>query len=189
MTCNFYPDAEWIPADKKKYRKGHNRTVTKIVLHETSGGSVDARRTARYFGDAPENSDGRVASAHYVVGRDGTVMQCVKNCDIAYHANNANSYTIGIEHNARAGIDTDLTDIQYENSAKLVIWLSDVFRIPLTRDYIVGHSEEDKKTTHSQCPQRALDWDKYMEAINKFRIDTSMKSKGNPAGNFQTLGS
>jgi len=71
-----------------------------IVIHYTAWG--DASETVAYFQKAN-------ASAHYVISRSGTVFQCVKLEDAAWHAGkssvtvdgkqykNLNLYTFGIE--------------------------------------------------------------------------------------------
>jgi len=66
-------------------------------------------------------------AAHFIVGRDGTVVQCMRHQDIAHHAEPANAWTIGIEHNTRAGTDTKLTAAQYLNLAALAVWLCKKF--------------------------------------------------------------
>ena len=63
-------------------------------------------------------------SAHYLVKRDGTVLQLVRDDDIAYHAGNwdYNQESIGIEHERYSG--GELTTAQYQASAQLVQWLT-----------------------------------------------------------------
>jgi N-acetyl-anhydromuramyl-L-alanine amidase AmpD len=168
MAGDGFPGVEWIPAHPKRFTAMSSRTIDAIVLHCTDGGTADARQTARnLIAQPPEVVDGKVyaQSAHYVVGRDGTVVQCVRHKDIAHHVNSENPTTIGIEHNARDPKDTTLTGIQYWKSAELVVWLGQQLGIPIDRWYIWGHSEIDPITTHRSCPQRALDWDTYMLAI------------------------
>ncbi len=171
MAGDGFPDVLWIPAHKQRFTPGKSgRKIDLIVLHITDGKAVDARQTARnVFASPPEfnpkSGTWAKQSAHYVVGRDGTVVQCVRHDDIAHHANSANKNTIGIEHNARDPGDTTLTDIQYWRSAQLVVWLGQQLGIPMHRRFIRGHAEADPKTTHKDCPARALDWDTYMWAI------------------------
>jgi N-acetyl-anhydromuramyl-L-alanine amidase AmpD len=170
MAGDGFPDVVWIPAHADRHAVRRSRQIDAVVLHVTDGKAVDARQTARNVFGSPKQlgADGkwRAQSAHYVVGRDGTVVQCVLHKDIAFHANKENSYTIGIEHNARDGADTTLTDIQYWNSAKLVLWIGRQLGLPVTdRWYLQGHSEIDPATTHSNCPQRALNWRTYMHAM------------------------
>src|SRR5262249_54558153 len=152
MAGDGYPDVQWIPAHPKRFKVMESRTIDAIVLHCTDGGTADARVTARnLFACPPEiGPDGkpRSQSSHYIVGRDGTVVQCVRHKDIAYHANLESDTTIGIEHNARDPGDKTLTDIQYWNSARLVVWLGQRLSLPMDRWYIWGHSEIDPTTTH-----------------------------------------
>ena len=162
MSGDGFPGVEWIPANPRRFREMNSRTIDAIVLHCTDGGAVDARQTARnVFASPPEIVNGKVhsQSAHYIIGRDGIVVQCVRHKDIAWHANAESLSTIGIEHNARATGDTTLTGIQYWKSAELVVWLSKKLSIPIDQYYIMGHSDIDLTTTHKSCPQRVLDWD------------------------------
>jgi N-acetyl-anhydromuramyl-L-alanine amidase AmpD len=143
--------------------------IEEIVLHITEGGTDKAEVTAKNaFGIAKylQNGKWKSQAAHYVIGRDGKIVQCVRHKDIAHHAGSANEWSIGIEHNTRAGKDNGLTDAQYLKSAQLVVWLGKLYGIPMDRNYIVGHSEADAGTSHSRCPQRALDWKTYMAAIH-----------------------
>ena len=80
-------------------------------------------------------------------------MQCVLHKNVASHVNTENSYTIGIEHNAREPGDSTLTDIQYWKSAQLVVWLGQQLGLRVTdRWYLPGHAESDPGTTHARCP-------------------------------------
>lgn len=169
MSGDGFPDVIWIPAHAQRHQVKASRTIDAIVLHCTDGSAVDAKQTARnVFGSAPEiGADGKPKSqsAHYIVGRDGTIVQCVLHKDVAFHANLENATTIGVEHNARSPQDTTLTDIQYWRSAQLVRWICRTVGVPIDPYYIFGHSEIDKTTSHSSCPQRALDWDTYWKAL------------------------
>lgn len=182
MSGDGFPDVVWIPAHTDRYAVKTFRQIDAVVLHITDGGAVDARQTARNVFAQPKQlgADGkwRQQSSHYIVGRDGTVVQCVRHKDVAFHANTENSYTIGIEHNARDPGDTTLTDIQYWKSAQLVVWLGKVLGLPVSdRWYLQGHSEIDPTTTHSRCPQRALDWPTYMLAM----ADVRAAAQGRPS--------
>ena len=169
MAGDGFPGAEWIPAHRDRYTVTRTpRTIERLVLHITEGGTVDARVTARNAFGGPKylhNGHWKNQAAHYVIGRDGTVVQCVRHQDIAHHAETANARTIGIEHNTRAGKDTTLTNRQYLKSAELAVWLGQRFGIPMDRRFVVGHSEAAPGTSHSRCPGRVLDWETFMAAI------------------------
>jgi N-acetyl-anhydromuramyl-L-alanine amidase AmpD len=163
-----FPGAIWIPAHTDRFARRGSRVIEEIVLHITEGIADKAEVTARNAFGGPkylQNGKWMVQASHYIVGRNGTVVQCVHHKDIAYHAGPANEWTIGVEHNTRSGKDKKLTAAQYLKSAELVVWLCDQFGLAPNRYNISGHSEVDPSTTHPSCPQRVLDWDLYMKAI------------------------
>jgi hypothetical protein len=92
-------------------------------------------------------------SAHYGVGRDGEVVQYVRDEDTAWHAGrvlrptaemvlerpgvNPNLWTIGIEH--EGGADQEPTAAQLAASAELMKTLSDRWDIPLDLRHVIPH--------------------------------------------------
>jgi N-acetyl-anhydromuramyl-L-alanine amidase AmpD/V8-like Glu-specific endopeptidase len=170
-----YPGASrFVPAHRNNYRVGRKRgaVVDRIVIHITAGGpNIDG--TIGWFqnGNHVNARTGRPApsSAHYIVGRDGEVVQMVRNADTAYHASSANSRSIGIEHNgnkpsSRNRRDLPPTQRQYEESANLVAWLCTQYGIPADREHIVGHHEISPGDNHD-CPTDYWDWDQYMTYV------------------------
>ena len=120
-------------------------TVEAIVLHRT-GGTFDEIR-ARFL------DSGSATSAHYVVAKDGGVIQFVNEQDTAFHAGlainptwkglkpntNPNFYTIGVE---LEGQPTDpVPDAQSEACAALAGEVAARYGIPIDADHIVLHSE------------------------------------------------
>ena len=149
MSTDGFHGAIWIPAHTDRYARKDSRVIDEIVLHITEGGTDKAEITAHNAFGGPKYLQGgkwMAQASHYVVGRDGTVVQCVRHKDIAFHAGPANDWTIGIEHNTRSGTDNKLG-------------------LAANRYTISGHSEADPATTHSSCPGRVLKWDTYMAAI------------------------
>ena len=78
-----------------------NRDSGEFVIHATGGPSCDPRRSfksgtlngiVRYF-----KSQQHRISIHYVVGRDGTVVQMVPEHQVAWHVRELNETSIGIE--------------------------------------------------------------------------------------------
>ena len=123
-----------------------------IVIHKTaSPGMSTAEAIARYF---QEGSDGRHVSSHYVIGKDGTIVQCVREKDGA-GANSAVPYelgrspiftedinwnlrTISIEHVDDSSDNSQaLTPAQKQASFTLVRDIAQRHSIPSSR--IVGH--------------------------------------------------
>lgn len=167
-----YPLATaFVPA--KHFRETSGRTIERVVIHITDG-QPDHNRTAAYFQDPDADGQTVYASAHYIVGRAGEVLQLVEHRHVAFHACSANSNSIGIEHCARSPREWGRSDPgmlptpeQYLASARLVRFLCDQFGIPIDRQHILGHCEADPKTTHTDCPNGVWDWDGYMRLIEQ----------------------
>lgn len=89
--------------DKPAYPNNYGKRpdgidISLVVLHYTASGSLET--TVRWF----QNPEARV-SAHYVIGRDGTVVRMVPEEKKAYHAGKSewngqkdvNRFSIGVE--------------------------------------------------------------------------------------------
>ncbi len=136
-----------------------------IVLHGTAGGS-SAQNIATYF--QTSNVD---ASTHFVVGQDGTIVQCIPTTLAAWgngvltdrHATylppisiNPNFYTISIEHVKPSTDNSDqLTDKQQQASFTLIDCLCRYHAIPRRAGDALGgiirHADIDP-VNRSRCP-------------------------------------
>jgi N-acetylmuramoyl-L-alanine amidase len=92
-----YPDwVEWT-ASPNYYRR-HASEISAIIYHYTAGGSQES--TVKQFQDPASK-----VSAHYVLGRDGKIVQMVALDQAAWHAgvsklagiDSVNHFSIGIE--------------------------------------------------------------------------------------------
>lgn len=72
------------------------KTVTHIVVHWVGNASSTAKANRNYFESVKNKKI--YASAHYIIGLEGEILLCVPETEIAYHAKEANSYSIGIEN-------------------------------------------------------------------------------------------
>lgn len=165
-----YPGASrFAPAHTSNYRAVSTpREIRQVVIHITDGGTRITGTIGWFQNPNQRNARGKAihVSAHYVVGQDGEVVQMVRNNDIAWHANSANAHSIGIEHvaNTRGLVPTEA---QYRGSARLVAWLCQQFGLPVDRTHVLGHSEADTHTTHTDCPNAVWDWERYMAMVQE----------------------
>lgn len=72
------------------------RKVTAIAVHYAGDPGATAQNTRDYFNSLATRKD-RYASAHYVVGMGGEVIQMIPESEWSYCTNQANSYSISIE--------------------------------------------------------------------------------------------
>lgn len=113
-TTPDYPAAVFVPAASCNYSSGRGgATVSAVTVHYTQGTYSGA---IAWFQNCSAS-----ASAHYVIRSvDGQVTQMVPEADKAWHVGVANSYTIGIEHEAYGNIYSYFTSAMYQSSANLV---------------------------------------------------------------------
>ena len=85
----------------------------------------------------------RKASAHYGIGEDGTIWQFVEDKYIAWHAGEANKFSIGIEHCGGYllpdGTRAKPTQACMDASAELVAYLADKHNIEINTEFIKPH--------------------------------------------------
>jgi hypothetical protein len=97
--------------------------IDHIVIHYTTSRNIEGSITHFKTG-TPRTS------AHYIIGRDGELVQMVNDSHRAWHAGNSamNARSIGIEHVARLG--DEITADQAETSDKLIRWLMAEYAVP-----------------------------------------------------------
>ena len=161
MVAQF-PGAVWLAAAAGNYTAGRTANVDRVVIHITDGPATRAVQTARYFANHVTG-----ISPHFVVGRAGSIFQCVHVEDRAHHAGPANNRSVGIEHVVPHNLNPKtITHDQYVASAGLVRWLCTRFHLPVNRTTIIGHVEADPGTGHQACPELAWDWNEYQHYLD-----------------------
>ena len=70
--------------------------VKKVVIHWVGNANSTAQANRNYFESLKTKKI--YASAHYIIGLEGEILQCIPENEIAYHATVANGYSIGIEN-------------------------------------------------------------------------------------------
>ena len=120
-------------------------SVSGIVIHTAEGSAMG---TDRWFSQKKSR-----VSAHYLVTKEGSIHQYVKENDTAWHAGrvvrptwnllklkiNPNLYTIGIEFEGKT--PEPFTALQYEAGAALVAKIARLHKIPLNRAHVIKHNE------------------------------------------------
>ncbi|NKI40907.1 peptidoglycan-binding protein [Streptomyces physcomitrii] len=151
-----YPPALWVPASTSNYAAGRSAAIDTVVIHVTQGSYAG---TVSWF----QNPEAQV-SAHYVVrSSDGEITQMVRDGDTAWHARDANSHALGIEHEGFVDDPSWFTDAMYRSSAALTKHLCDTHGIPKDRAHILGHVEVPGNDHTDPGPH--WNWDYYMQLV------------------------
>jgi len=119
-------------------------SITAIVVHYTGNPDTTAEQTRSYFASLADTGQ-TYASSHFIVGMDGTVIQCVPLDEMAYASNQRNNDTISIEvcHPDTTG---EFTEESEDALIELLTWLCDTY--VLERDDIIRHYDVSGK----ECP-------------------------------------
>jgi N-acetyl-anhydromuramyl-L-alanine amidase AmpD len=158
----------------RNYRPMSGRSIELIVLHSMESPEKPdvAENIAAWFASvrAP------MASAHYLVDSN-SIVQCVRDQDVAWGAPGANARGLQIEHAGRAD---DYSHATLELSAELVASLCKKYGIPIVAlspaELLVGY---DGITTHAAVTQafkQSDHWDpgpdfpmaSYLERVGHF---------------------
>lgn len=119
--------------------------VRDIVVHYTGNPGTTAEQNRNYYEELITLQN-RSVSSHFVIGMDGTIIQCVPLDEIAYATSYRNADTISIEC-CHATEDGAFTDATYNALVKLVRWLCDTY------DLDAGHVIRHYDATEKECPR------------------------------------
>ncbi|HZV02676.1 MAG TPA: peptidoglycan recognition family protein [Planctomycetota bacterium] len=162
--CDFQESPNFTKDDRGKGK------INYIIIHTTEGSQKSA---VSWF----KNTKSQV-SAHYVIGFDGSIVQCVKDKDRAWHAGVKlyNEEGIGIEHEGHAN-KNEWTEKQFRASADLTRWLCQEYGIKIDREHIKGHCEI--APGRKEDPGPYFKWDLYLSLVKdpKTKIDLTAETK------------
>ena len=144
------------------------QSVDRIVVHVTEGnfwGSVRWLRNPRAH-----------ASSHFVVSRNGKIVQLVHLSDIAWHAGHwgTNEQSVGIEHEGFTYGPQGFTNAQYHASARLAAWIARRSLMPIDRQHFIGHHEvPDGRggrggASHHTDPGPNWRWQHYLSLVRRY---------------------
>lgn len=138
------------------------KKVNDIVIHYVANPGSTAKQNRNYFDRLADQdeSEGVSASAHFIIGLEGEIIQCIPVNEIAYASNNRNSDSIAIEccHPDESG---EFTEATYQSLVKLTAWLCD--ETGISRKNIIRHYD----ITQKACPKYFVDHEDAWKAFKK----------------------
>ena len=152
-------DQQFLEVDGHS-RRGQNLTaLNDIVIHYVGNPGTSAQNNRDWFANPESN-----VSAHFVVGLEGEVIQCLPLEEISSASNHRNSDTISIEvcHPDETGKFTDKT---YAALVRLTAWLCDSAGLP--RENVIRHYD----VTGKNCPKYFVEneeaWLAFLEDVKQ----------------------
>lgn len=138
------------------------KKVKGIVIHYTANPGSTAMQNRDYF-EGLKDSHTTKASAHFIIGLNGEIVQCIPTKEISYASNSRNSDTIAIEC-CHPSSDGKFNQATYNSLVHLTAWLC--CRFGLTSDDVIRHYD----VTGKMCP---LYYVEHEDAWAKLKQDVS----------------
>ncbi|MBD2861589.1 phosphodiester glycosidase family protein [Paenibacillus oceani] len=139
------------------------RLVRNIVIHYTGNPGASAANHVRYFGKTLPASKERYASAHYFVD-PGDAVLIIPLAELAYHASQANPYSIGVEMCIEK--DGSFHPETVRRTVAIVAELCRRYELNPLRD-VIRHYD----VTGKHCPAHYVDdpgaWEDFRQAVEK----------------------
>lgn len=145
------------------------KKVNGIVIHYTANPGTDAMANRNYFENRKNESDSiaNKVSSHFIIGLDGTIIQCIPLNEISYASNDRNSDTISIEccHPDSSGKFSKKT---YSALIRLAGWLCSKYRIE--NSDIIRHYDVTGKLCPLYYVENSDKWERLKNQIKVYMI-------------------
>lgn len=146
------------------------KKVKSIFVHYTANPGTSAQGNRSYFANLAETHE-RAASAHFIIGYDGEVIQCIPREEQAYAVISRNEDSLSIEC-CYLDEDGEFTRETYDTLIHMLAWLTQEYH--LTTDDILRHYDCGGKlcplyyVEHEDAWEQLLaDVDSYIEENNQ----------------------
>ncbi len=118
--------------------------VKNIFVHYTANPGTSAAQNRSYF-ESLKDTQERSASAHFIIGYEGEIIQCIPMDEIAYAVQTRNEDSISIEC-CYVASNGSFTQSTYDSLVKLLGWLTEAYDLD-TEDILRHYDCGGKK-----CP-------------------------------------
>lgn len=137
--------------------------INGVVIHYVGNPGTSAQANRNYFESLSNGTEGTYASAHFIVGLEGEVLQCIPLTEISYASNSRNDDTVAIEvcHEDDSG---QFSPVTYEQVVELTAWLCDTFSLKPNTD-VIRHYD----VTGKICPRYYVEhedaWEQFLTDV------------------------
>ncbi|MBO6014977.1 MAG: N-acetylmuramoyl-L-alanine amidase [Lachnospiraceae bacterium] len=136
--------------------------VKNIFVHYTANPGTTAMQNRNYFENL-KTSHTTSASAHFIIGIDGEIVQCIPLTEVAYAVAGRNYDSVSIEC-CHPGEDGKFSDATYQSLVHLTAWLISAYDLDV-KD-VLRHYDENGKL----CPKYYVE---HEDAWEQFHADVS----------------
>lgn len=136
--------------------------VDSIFVHYTANRGTSAAQNRSYFENLKDNHE-RSASAHFIIGYEGEIIQCIPLDEIAYAVQTRNYDSISIECCYLAN-DGSFTKETYNSLVELLKWLKDTYGLD-TED-ILRHYDCGGKKCPLYYSENPDEWEQLLQDVD-----------------------
>lgn len=137
------------------------KKVKNIFVHYTANPETSAEQNRSYFENLKDTHE-TSASAHFIIGYDGEIIQCIPLEEIAYAVKGRNYDSISIECCYLAE-DGKFTDATYESLVHLVDWL--LYEYNLKPKDVLRHYDAGGKLCPLYYVEHEDEWEAFVEEL------------------------
>lgn len=141
--------------------------VNDIFVHYTANPNTNAVQNRSYFEQLKDTHE-RGASAHFIIGYEGDILQCIPLNEVAYAVKTRNEDSLSIEC-CYQNEDGSFTQETYESLVELLAWL--VHEYDLTTDNILRHYDCGGKKCPLYYTEHEDAWEQLKSDVDKALMD------------------
>lgn len=137
------------------------KQVKNIFVHYTANKGTDAGQNRSYFEQLKDSGE-RSASAHFIIGYEGDIIQCIPLNEIAYAVKTRNYDSVSIEC-CYLDADGAFTQETYDSLITLLKWLTEAYN--LEAEDILRHYDCGGKKCPLYYVEHPEEWERLKEDV------------------------
>ena len=136
--------------------------INSVFVHYTANPGTSAAQNRSYF-EQQKDTHERSVSAHFIIGYEGEIIQCVPLDEIAYAVQTRNLDSVSIEC-CYLKEDGSFTQETYDSLIKLLQWLVETYDLDVDED-ILRHYDCGGKKCPLYYTENEEEWEKLKEDV------------------------
>jgi N-acetyl-anhydromuramyl-L-alanine amidase AmpD len=166
-------DVQLLPPNPNS-RPGDNLPeVNAVFVHYTANPGTDAAQNRSYFANLAQTKE-TSASAHFIIGYEGEIIQCVPLWEIAYAVKGRNYDSVSIEC-CYLNENGEFTQETYDSLIRLTAWL--LGKYELDTDAVKRHYDEGGKNCPKFYVENEEQWKNLVQDIGQYIEDNGTYEK------------
>ncbi|MCH5261565.1 MAG: N-acetylmuramoyl-L-alanine amidase [Lachnospiraceae bacterium] len=147
------------------------KKVKNIFVHYTANKGTSAAQNRSYFANLAETGE-RSASAHFIIGYEGEIIQCIPLEEQAYAVKKRNDDSVSIEC-CYLSEDGSFSTSTYNSLVELLSWLCGEYG--LSEEDILRHYDEGGKKCPLYYVEHEDEWDLLLDDVAQFMKESASK--------------